>query len=142
YRLRQKADEANRLKDEFLATMSHELRNPLNVILGYSEILYRSEEIKASPQLRHMTGALRRNALAQSHLIRDLLDLSRLRSGKLTLNVETVPVMTAISNALETVRAEADAKQIAIQINAPDEPLFVEADALRLEQIVWNLLSN
>lgn len=140
--LRQAADEANRLKDEFLATMSHELRNPLNVILGYSEILIRNDEIKKSPQLLSMSEALRRNALAQSYLIRDLLELSRLRSGKLILNRETVSIMTAINNATETVRADAEAKQIDIKVEAPAEPLFVSGDLLRLEQIVWNLLTN
>jgi PAS domain S-box-containing protein len=140
--LRRAAEESVRLKDEFLATMSHELRNPLNVILGYSEVLLRSDEFRKSPQLLRMGEALRRNALAQSHLIRDLLDLSRLRSGKLTLNAETVSVMTAINNAVETVRADASAKQIEIQIEAPDLALFVEGDLLRLEQIIWNLLTN
>jgi two-component system CheB/CheR fusion protein len=139
--LRQAADEANRLKDEFLATMSHELRNPLNVILGYSELLLRTEEIKASPHLLRLSEALRRNAVVQSHLIRDLLELSRLRSGKLTLNCETVSLMTAINNAVETVRADAEAKDIAVDIRAP-EPFFVNGDLLRLEQIVWNLLTN
>jgi signal transduction histidine kinase len=140
--LRQAADEANRLKDEFLATMSHELRNPLNVILGYSELLLRTAEIKASPHLLRLSEALRRNALAQSYLIRDLLELSRLRSGKLTLNRETVSLMTAINNAFETVRADAQAKDVCIEISAAPEPLFVEGDLLRLEQIVWNLLAN
>lgn len=140
--LRQAADEANRLKDEFLATMSHELRNPLNVILGYSELLLRTEQIRTSPHLLRLSEALRRNALAQSYLIRDLLELSRLRSGKLTLNCETVSLMTAVNNAFETVRADAQAKGVAIDISAPLEPLFVEGDLLRLEQIVWNLLAN
>src|SRR2546423_1915963 len=140
--LRRAAEESNRLKDEFLATMSHELRNPLNVILGYSELLLRADEFRNSPQLARMGEALRRNALAQSHLIRDLLDLSRLRSGKLTLNAETISIMTAINNAVETVRSEATAKQIDIQIEAPDGALFVEGDLLRLEQIIWNLLTN
>src|SRR5687768_2997019 len=140
--LRQAADEANRLKDEFLATMSHELRNPLNVILGYSELLLRMDEVKTSPQLQRMSEALRRNALAQSYLIRDLLELSRLRSGKLTLSSETVALLTTINNAIETVRVDADAKQITITVDAPEEPLFVQGDLLRLEQIVWNLLSN
>jgi signal transduction histidine kinase/ActR/RegA family two-component response regulator len=140
--LRRSADDANRLKDEFLATMSHELRNPLNVILGYSELLLRTEQIKASPQLVRLSEALRRNALAQSYLIRDLLELSRLRSGKLTLNCETVSLMTAINNAFETVRADALAKEIKIDITPPPEPLFVDGDLLRLEQVVWNLLAN
>jgi signal transduction histidine kinase/ActR/RegA family two-component response regulator len=140
--LRQAADEANRLKDEFLATLSHELRNPLNVILGYSELLLRSEEMKKSPHLLRLSEALRRNALAQSYLIRDLLELSRLRSGKLTINRETISVMTAINNAIETVRADAEAKHITIHVEAPPDPLFVKADLLRLEQIVWNLLAN
>jgi signal transduction histidine kinase/ActR/RegA family two-component response regulator len=140
--LRQAADEANRLKDEFLATMSHELRNPLNVILGYSELLLRMEEIKRSPSLLRMSEALRRNALAQSYLIRDLLELSRLRSGKLFLNSETVSIVTAIYNAIETVRADAQSKNISIEVEAPVEPLFIRGDLLRLEQVVWNLLSN
>jgi signal transduction histidine kinase/ActR/RegA family two-component response regulator len=140
--LRQAADEANRLKDEFLATLSHELRNPLNVILGYSELLMRSEDVARSPQLLRLSEALRRNALAQSYLIRDLLELSRLRSGKMTLNRETVSIVTAINNAIETVRADAEAKQIEIQVATPAEPLFVHGDLVRLEQIVWNLLTN
>jgi signal transduction histidine kinase len=140
--LRQAADEANRLKDEFLATISHELRNPLNVMLGYSELLLRMDEIKQSPQLSQMSEALRRNALAQSYLVRDLLELSRLRSGKLTLNLETVSLITAIHNAIETVRADAQTKNLSIDLALPTTPIFLEADLLRLEQIIWNLLSN
>jgi PAS domain S-box-containing protein len=139
---RQLAEEANRLKDEFLAIMSHELRNPLNVILGYSELLVRSDEITKSQHLQRMTEAIRRNAVAQSRLIRDLLDLSRLRSGKLQLNRETISIMVSVNNAIETVRSEVEAKQIALDISAPDEALFVEGDPVRLEQIVWNLLNN
>lgn len=140
--LRQAADEANRLKDEFLATLSHELRNPLNVILGYSELLLRSDDIKQSPHLLRLSEAMRRNAVAQSYLIRDLLELSRLRGGKLALNRETVSIMTAISNAIETVRADAEAKGLTIDVETAPEPLFVHGDLLRLEQIVWNLLAN
>ena len=140
--LRLAADEANRLKDEFLATLSHELRNPLNVILGFSELLMRSDEVARSPQLLRLSEGLRRNALAQSYLIRDLLELSRLRSGKMTLNRETVSIVTAVNNAIETVRADAEAKQIDIQVATPTEPLFVHGDLVRLEQIVWNLLAN
>ncbi len=142
HELRQTAEEANRLKDEFLAIMSHELRNPLNVILGYAELLLRMDEIKESPNLHRMADAVKRNAVVQSKLIRDLLDLSRLRSGKLELNRETVSPAVSIENAIETVRIDADAKSIEISVAAPDEMLFLQADPVRLEQIIWNLLNN
>src|ERR1043165_253914 len=142
HELRQDAEEANRLKDEFLAIMSHELRNPLNVILGYAELLLRSDEIKKSGPLQRMADAVKRNAVAQSKLIRDLLDLSRLRSSKLELNRETVSPVASIENAIETVRLDADAKGIRISVSAPEEMLFVQADPVRLEQIIWNLLNN
>ena len=142
HELRQTAEEANRLKDEFLAIMSHELRNPLNVILGYAELLLRMEEIKSAPHLHRMADAVKRNAVAQSKLIRDLLDLSRLRSGKLELNRETVAPVASIINAIETVRMEATEKGVEIKVEAPDDALFVSADPVRLEQIIWNLLNN
>ncbi|HEV2835800.1 MAG TPA: ATP-binding protein [Pyrinomonadaceae bacterium] len=142
HELRQTAEEANRLKDEFLAIMSHELRNPLNVILGYAELLLRSDEIRGSATLRRMADAVKRNAVAQSKLIRDLLDLSRLRSGKLELNRETVSPVMSIHNAIETVRLDAQGKDIRIEVEAPQEALFVEADPVRLEQVIWNLLNN
>jgi PAS domain S-box-containing protein len=142
HELRQTAEEANRLKDEFLAIMSHELRNPLNVILGYAELLLRTDEIKKSDGLRRMADAVKRNAVAQSKLIRDLLDLSRLRSGKLELNHENVSPVASIENAIETVRLDAASKGIDIEVIAPDDVMFVRADPVRLEQIIWNLLNN
>lgn len=142
HELRQTAEEANRLKDEFLAIMSHELRNPLNVILGYAELLLRMDEIKSSPHLHRMADAVKRNAVAQSKLIRDLLDLSRLRSGKLELNRETVAPVSSIENAIETVRMEAAEKGVEIKVEAANDVLFVSADPVRLEQIIWNLLNN
>ena len=142
HELRQTAEEANRLKDEFLAIMSHELRNPLNVILGYAELLLRMDEIKSAPHLQRMADAVKRNAVAQSKLIRDLLDLSRLRSGKLELNRETVAPSASIENAIETVRMEAAEKGVEIKVEAADDVLFVRADPVRLEQIIWNLLNN
>jgi two-component system CheB/CheR fusion protein len=105
-------------------------------------LLLRSEEIKGSVSLQRMADAVKRNAVAQSKLIRDLLDLSRLRSGKLELNRETVSPVTSIENAIETVRMDAAAKEIAIEVIAPDDLLFVRADPVRLEQIIWNLLNN
>src|SRR5215204_4849511 len=123
HELRQTAEEANRLKDEFLAIMSHELRNPLNVILGYAELLLRTDVINKSASLHRMADAVKRNAVAQSKLIRDLLDLSRLRSGKLELNRETVSPVASIENAIETVRIDAAAKGIAIEVQVPGDLL-------------------
>jgi PAS domain S-box-containing protein len=139
---RNEAEEANRLKDEFLATLSHELRNPLNVILGYSEVLLRSAEVKSSPFVLKAAEVMRRNALAQAQLVRDLLDLSRLHMGKLTLNREAVSLPMTVTDAVETVRNEAATKNVVIRVETTDDVIFIDADPLRLEQIIWNLLNN
>jgi PAS domain S-box-containing protein len=139
---RAEAERANATKDEFLATLSHELRNPLNVILGYSEILLRSNEVRQSAFLKHAVEILRRNARSQSQLVRDLLDLSRLHMGKLSLAREAVSFESIINNAVETVRAEAAGKNIDLQVDISADREIVMADPLRLEQVVWNLLNN
>lgn len=139
---RSEAEKANALKDEFLATLSHELRNPLNVITGYAEVLLRSKEVKDSEFLQRAARVLKQNALAQSQLIGDLLDLSRLHMGKLALNREPTLFATVINDAIETVRADAAAKNIKIELQGTEEVLFVEGDALRLRQVAWNLLNN
>ena len=139
---RDAAERANQLKDEFLATLSHELRNPLNVILGYSELFFRLPEIAQSPRLVRMAEALRRNAQSQSQLINDLLDLSRLQRGKISLNQETVSLPAIIDSAVETVREDAAAKRIDIGVNVSDQLLLVDGDRLRLQQIAWNVLNN
>jgi signal transduction histidine kinase/ActR/RegA family two-component response regulator len=136
------AEKANQLKDEFLATLSHELRNPLNVILGYSELFLRTPEIEESSRLRQMAEALRRNAQSQSQLINDLLDLSRLQRGKISLSRETVSLAAIIDNAVDTVRREAAAKGVEINLNIGDQFLLVDGDRLRLQQIAWNVLNN
>jgi signal transduction histidine kinase/ActR/RegA family two-component response regulator len=139
---RDNAERANQLKDEFLATLSHELRNPLNVILGYSELLLRMPEIEGSPRLLKMGEALRRNAQSQSQLINDLLDLSRLQRGKISLNLEMVSLAAIIDSAVETVRTDAAVKDIEIRMLTGDQLLMVEGDRLRLQQIAWNVLNN
>ena len=139
---RDAAEKANQLKDEFLATLSHELRNPLNVILGYSELLLRMPEIERSSKLAQMAEALRRNAQSQSQLINDLLDLSRLQRGKISLNQETVSLAAIIDSAVETVRADASSKGVDIRLLGSDQLLMVNGDRLRLQQIAWNLLNN
>ena len=141
-RARAEAEEANRIKDEFLATISHELRNPLNVILGYSEVLVRSNEAKQSEFVQRAAEILRRNAIAQAQLVSDLLDLSRLQLGKFSLNRQVVSLTKTINDAVETVRAEALAKGLEVKIEMSNELVFVDGDPLRMEQIVWNLLNN
>lgn len=139
---RAEAEKANRLKDEFLATLSHELRNPLNVVIGYAEILRRSEEFQQNTFVLKAAETIRRNALAQAQLVSDLLDLSRLQMGKLSLNRQPVSFSTVISDAIETVRTEATAKRIFLNVRLDREVLVVEGDPIRLGQIAWNLLNN
>lgn len=139
---RAEAEAANTLKDEFLATLSHELRNPLNVVIGYAEILRRSDQ-QANPDfVRKAADVIRRNALAQSQLVSDLLDLSRLQMGKLSLNRQPVSLSTVISDAIETVQAEAVAKNVSLNVDMQTEILVVDGDPTRLGQIAWNLLNN
>ena len=140
--LRQLAEESNRLKDEFLAIISHELRNPLNVIVGYSELLVRTKEIVDSARLLDIATAIKRNAETQAKLVQDVLDLSRLRSGKFNLTREVVDVLSCVNNAVDTVSYEAAKKEITIAVNAADESVAIDADPVRLQQIVWNLLNN
>ncbi|HEY8226559.1 MAG TPA: PAS domain S-box protein [Pyrinomonadaceae bacterium] len=138
---RKEAEAANRLKDEFLATLSHELRNPLNVVIGYSEILRRSEDTQSS-FVGKAAEVIRRNALAQSQLVSDLLDLSRLQMGKLAITRQPVSLSTIVGDAIETVRTEAEAKEISLKLNVGKESLVIDGDPVRLGQIAWNLLNN
>ncbi len=133
---------ASRIKDEFLATLSHELRNPLNVIIGYSEILSRNDEAQKAPMIKRAIEVIHRNALAQSQLVSDLLDLSRFQTGKLALNIQPVALGQIITDAAETVRADAKARQITLMMIITKEPLVINADAVRVQQIAWNLLNN
>ena len=137
---REAAENANRVKDEFLAVLSHELRSPLNPILGWSQLPKTGELDPETAGIAFET--IERNAKLQCQLVEDLLDISRIIQGKLMLNVASVDVATAISNALETVRLAAEAKQIEIQVTVPDQFFSVLGDSNRLQQVVWNLLSN
>jgi PAS domain S-box-containing protein len=139
---RSEAEEANRLKDEFLATLSHELRNPLNVVIGYAEILRRSNDAQDPDFVLKAAETIHRNALAQSRLVSDLLDLSRLEMGKLSLNRQPVSLSTIIRDAIETVRDEAAAKRITLTVDFASDLLIVDGDPIRLGQIAWNLLNN
>ncbi|WP_348245253.1 ATP-binding protein [Leptolyngbya sp. DQ-M1] len=141
--LQQRAEElaqANRIKDEFLAVLSHELRSPLNPILGWSKLLQNGklDESKTKQAL----ATIERNAKLQSELIEDLLDVSRILQGKLSLTINPVNLASTIQAAIETVRLAAEAKSIAIETSLDPEIGLVLGDSTRLQQIVWNLLSN
>jgi PAS domain S-box-containing protein len=136
------AEAANRLKDEFLATLSHELRNPLNSIVGYATVLLHGPEGGQNPAVRKAAEIIHRSALAQAQLISDLLDLSRLQTGKLAVNRRPIPLAPTVADAVEAVRADAAAKRLTLDVELAEEPLMVEADAVRVQQVVWNLLSN
>ena len=137
---RNDAERANRLKDEFLATLSHELRTPLNAILGWVSML-RQTQIDAGrvPQILEI---VERNAKAQAQLIADVLDVSRMITGRLSLNLEPVVVTRVLLDAVNTVRPAADAKGIDLHVAPTVEAPIINADAERLQQVFWNLLSN
>lgn len=137
---RSEAERTSRLKDEFLLTLSHELRTPLNAILGWSQLLRRGNMDTA--KIAHGLEIIERNVRAQGQLIEDLLDMSRIISGKLRLNVQRIDLVAVIEAALETVRLSAGAKNI--RLHSVLDPLagIVLGDPARLQQIVWNLLSN
>ncbi len=136
---RAEAEEANRLKDEFLAIVSHELRTPLTAILGWVQML-RTGSLPAEKRERALE-TVERNARAQAQLIEDLLDVSRILSGKMRLEVEPVEMGKVVEGALESVRPAAEAKGLKLQA-ALDSTGTVMGDAQRLQQVVWNLLSN
>ncbi|RKH09775.1 PAS domain S-box protein, partial [Corallococcus sp. CA053C] len=136
---RHEAEEANQLKDEFLATVSHELRTPLTAILGWVQLL-RTGHLPESRRERALE-TMERNARAQGQLIEDLLDVSRIMSGKLKLDVEPVDLSTVVQQALDSVRPAADARGVHVQATV-DTSSSVMGDARRLQQVVWNLISN
>jgi PAS domain S-box-containing protein len=137
---RQEAEQANRLKDEFLATLSHELRTPLNAILGWSQVL-QNNNLDETAAKRAMATIVR-NARAQSQLIDDILDVSRIVTGKLRLNVRAVDLSNVISAAVDAARPAAEAKQIRLQTLIDPQATQISGDPDRLQQVVWNLLSN
>lgn len=137
---RLQAEEASRLKEEFLATVSHELRTPLNAVVGWSRLL-RSGQLDAAGTA-HAVEVIERNAAAQRQIIEDLLDVSRIITGKLRINTQPVDLLLVIHAAIDAVRPAAEAKEIniATHVGAPDA--IVRADAERLQQVFWNLLAN
>ncbi|MBW4566145.1 MAG: GAF domain-containing protein [Mojavia pulchra JT2-VF2] len=137
---RSAAEAANRIKDEFLAVLSHELRTPLNPILGWSKLL-RSGKLDAA-KTDHALETIERNAKLQTQLIEDLLDVSRILQGKLSLNIAPVNLIPTIEAAIETVQLAAQAKSIQIETIFDPNVGQVLGDSARLQQVIWNLLTN
>jgi signal transduction histidine kinase/ActR/RegA family two-component response regulator len=137
---RAQAEAANRIKDEFLAVLSHELRTPLNPILGWTRLLQRGT--LNSSKMEAALQTIERNAQLQVQLIEYLLDISRILQGKLSLDSTPVNLTTTVTAAIETVRLAAEAKNIQIQTQLEPTVGNVLGDAARLQQVVWNLLTN
>ena len=134
------AQEANRAKDEFLMTLSHELRTPMTAILGWARLLPTMPVNDAT--FREAVAAIGRSAQLQARIIDDVLDVSRIMSGKLRLTVETIDVVPILQGAIEAVRPSADAKRITLVTSFEPQLGAATFDATRLQQVVWNLLSN
>ncbi|WP_298908124.1 AAA family ATPase [uncultured Nostoc sp.] len=137
---RNAAESANRIKDEFLAVLSHELRTPLNPILGWTKLM-RTRKLDQLTSDRALE-TIERNAKLQTQLIEDLLDVSRILQGKLNLNFYPINLVSVIEAAIETVRLSAQAKSIEIQTILESDVGQVLGDANRLQQVIWNILSN
>ncbi|MEK2646078.1 ATP-binding protein [Bdellovibrio sp. BCCA] len=138
--LYEQAQTANRLKDEFLATISHELRTPMNVILGHSEMLH--DEDLTESEKRKSIEAIYRNTKAQVHIVSDILDVSRFITGKVQLNMEVNDMADIISLSVESILPAASAKNIEVIENIGTDIGPIAGDPTRLQQVLWNLLSN
>ncbi|MBV8909773.1 MAG: response regulator [Gammaproteobacteria bacterium] len=137
---RAEAERSNQRKDEFLATLSHELRNPLNAILGWTELLKRNPQL--SPEVARGINVIDRNSRLQSQLIADLLDFAGIRFGKMRLEKSTIDPQQALRAAVEVVSPQAEAKGVELQLRSLDQPGTLLADEARLQQVFWNLLTN
>jgi two-component system CheB/CheR fusion protein len=135
-------EEASRLKDDFLAMLSHELRNPLALMLMQAEILLRAPEAKKSERLRQSAKIIHEMVRAQGQLVQDMLDVSRAKTGKLTIDRQLLPLTFLLAESIGALRREAEQKQVTLDVQIAEEPLIVAADPLRVRQIAWNLLSN
>ena len=139
-RARSEAEAANRLKDDFLATLSHELRTPMNAVLGWAELLAAGS--LDDERTAHAVRVIQRNALAQAQMIEDLLDVARITTGKLRLDVRSVTLPTVIEAVVESLQPAADARDISVESTLDPHAGAVAGDAQRLQQVVWNIVSN
>jgi PAS domain S-box-containing protein len=139
---RMAAQRAIRIKDEFLATLSHELRTPMSAIVGWTQVLRRKAGAMPPEELQHAIEVIDRNAAAQLQLINDLLDLNRIMSGKVRLDLQQVSVADVVRSAIESAEPAARNKDLRLHIVLDPHPLTVSADSARLQQVVWNLITN
>jgi PAS domain S-box-containing protein len=137
---RSEAEASSRAKDEFLATVSHELRTPLNAMLGWSQLL--TNNTLPADKLDHAFEVIQRNVLAQSRLVEDLLDVSRIVSGQMRLDVRPVEPIRVVGAAIESAKPAIEAKHIQLEVDLDPSAGQILGDATRVQQIVWNLLSN
>ncbi len=133
---------ANELKDEFLAVMSHELKNPLNLIQLHAALLQRNPEVRDLPAVARAANTIHKAVLSQVQIIDDLLDLSRVHTGKLSLHRVPVDFTATVQTIADDAKEEALARQLVLCAHLPEEPVMLDADPVRVEQVVWNLLSN
>jgi signal transduction histidine kinase/ActR/RegA family two-component response regulator len=138
--LLQKSLESNRIKDEFLATVSHELRTPLNAMLGWLQIIRTTDMDQKTVQ--RALASIERNAQSQARVVEDLIELSRVVTGKLQLRTKALDLRAVVEAALDVVRTAAAAKGVTIQLKLPQSAALISGDRDRLQQVVWNLLSN
>lgn len=139
---RAEAQVANALRDEFLAIMSHELRHPLNLIHINAELLARLPEVRNSPLGSKATTVIQNSVVGQAKIIDDLLDLSRVKTGKLTLGLSDVDLSAAVRSIVNVMQADPAAADLAIKVIGTHSPLIVRADLIRMEQVILNLMSN
>ena len=137
---RKRAEDASRMKDEFLATVSHELRTPLNAILGWAEMLLDEQDVDG--EVARGIAVIARNARTQVRLIDELLDVARITSGRIRLILERIDVTELLMNAIDAVSHAAAVKRITLETEGLDAPLIIVGDATRLQQATWNLLTN
>lgn len=137
---RSEAERAGKMKDEFLATLSHELRTPLNAILGWSQVL--ALRSPTGDELAEGLRTIERNARAQTQIIEDLLDMSRIISGKVRLHVQQVNLGSVVQGSIDTMKPAIDAKHIKLEVAIDSRAGVVSGDSNRLQQVFWNLLSN
>jgi PAS domain S-box-containing protein len=132
----------NRVKDEFLATLSHELRTPLNVIAGYSELLSNEFDSMKSEEIKQAIDAIARNARLQTEMIADLLDVSKIITGKIAFRPQKISIQEIIKAVTDNFSITADAKGLSLNVETKGVPKFIYGDPVRLQQVIWNLVSN